>query len=125
MDELPGPAVEELRLDQVLAAFADPARLSIVGLLADGAERSCSPAGFPMTLHKSTMSHHYRVLREAGVTLTRVDGRHRFVRLRRADLDARFPGLLDAVLAGLPSVPPAVMSAVLPAVSPAVSEGSA
>jgi DNA-binding transcriptional ArsR family regulator len=47
------------------------------------------------------MSHHYRVLREAGVTWTEVEGRTRYVSLRRGDLDARFPGLLDAVLAQL------------------------
>ncbi|MHB8620628.1 MAG: hypothetical protein ACYDAG_13825 [Chloroflexota bacterium] len=49
------------------------------------------------------MSHHFRVLREAGVTRTRVEGAHRYVTLGRADLDARFPGLLDAVLASLPA----------------------
>ena len=45
-------------------------------------------------------SHHFRVLREAGITHTRIDGTTRHVTLRREDLDARFPGLLDAVLAG-------------------------
>jgi DNA-binding transcriptional ArsR family regulator len=49
---------------------------------------------------KATRSHHFRVLREAGVTHTRLEGTHRHVSLRREDLDARFPGLLGAVLLG-------------------------
>jgi len=53
---------------------------------------------------KSTLSHHLRVLREAGVTLTEPNGTQRVVSLRRADLDERFPGLLDAVL-GAAAVP--------------------
>jgi DNA-binding transcriptional ArsR family regulator len=47
---------------------------------------------------KSTMSHHLRVLRQAGITHTRVSGAHRYVSLRWDDLEARFPGLLEAVL---------------------------
>jgi DNA-binding transcriptional ArsR family regulator len=49
---------------------------------------------------KSTLSHHLRVLREAGVIATRAEGTSKFSRLRCADLDARFPGLLGAILAG-------------------------
>jgi DNA-binding transcriptional ArsR family regulator len=47
---------------------------------------------------KSTLSHHLRVLRDAGVTRTRQEGTRCFVELRRDDLEFRFPGLLDAVL---------------------------
>jgi DNA-binding transcriptional ArsR family regulator len=101
VEYLPGPATSELCLAEVLAALADPVRLWMVGLLAstDG-ERSCSLNGFPADLHKSTLSHHFKVLRAAGITRTRLDGRNRYVALRREDLHARFPGLLDAVIAG-------------------------
>jgi DNA-binding transcriptional ArsR family regulator len=47
---------------------------------------------------KSTLSHHFKVLREAGVTHTRTEGTYNFISLRREDLDARFPGLLDAII---------------------------
>ncbi|MDT7593699.1 MAG: hypothetical protein QOC67_4330 [Pseudonocardiales bacterium] len=48
---------------------------------------------------KSTLSHHLRVLRAAGLTWTREEGTRCFVRLRRDDIDSRYPELLDAVLA--------------------------
>jgi DNA-binding transcriptional ArsR family regulator len=81
----------------VLHALSDPARLEIVRRLADGDEPSCGM--FELGLSKATLSHHFRVLREAGVVRTRVDGRKRLLSLRAEDLDARFPGLLHAVLA--------------------------
>ena len=49
---------------------------------------------------RATISHHYRVLREADLTRTVTDGRKRIVRVRREDMEARFPGLLQAVLGG-------------------------
>jgi DNA-binding transcriptional ArsR family regulator len=51
------------------------------------------------------MSHHFRVLRESGVTRTRLEGRTRFIHLNRTALDGRFPGLLDAVLRALEALP--------------------
>lgn len=94
----PGP--DDLDLATVLAALADPGRLATVRTLAGFGEASTlslrDASGLGCT--KSTMSHHLRVLREAGVTRTRVEGTHRFVSLRRDDLEARFPGLLDAVV---------------------------
>jgi DNA-binding transcriptional ArsR family regulator len=73
-------------------------RLRIVRALAEHGERSCG--SFELGLSKATRSHHFRVLREAGLTHTRVAGTARHVSLRRDDLAERFPGLLDAVLAG-------------------------
>ena len=94
------PARSELELPAVLHALSDPARLAIVRRLAAGHERSCG--GFDLDLSKATLSHHYRVLREAGLVRARPDGRMRLLSLRREDLEARFPGLLDAVLAEQP-----------------------
>jgi len=97
MSEYPIPAVEDIRLTDVLKALADPGRVRVVSVLADGERHSCSPAEFGLDLQKSTFSHHLRTLREAGVTETTVEGRNHYVRLRAADLDARFPGLLPAL----------------------------
>jgi DNA-binding transcriptional ArsR family regulator len=90
------PAVEALELTAVLAALSDPGRLAVVRELASCAERTCGTFGHWNS--KATRSHHLRILREAGLTSTRAEATHRYVSLRRADLEARFPGLLDAVL---------------------------
>lgn len=90
------PPREELALAAVLDALADPVRLAIVRELAVLTECSCGSLALPVA--ESTRSHHLRTLREAGVTRTRVAGTQRLVSLRRDDLDARFPGLLDAVV---------------------------
>src|SRR3954454_9799893 len=90
------PSCEELDLSDVLHALSDPARLEIVRRLAAGPEWSCGR--FEIGLSKATLSHHFRVLREAGVLRTRPDGRKRVLSLRRDDLENRFPGLLDAVV---------------------------
>ena len=88
--------VEVLELAAVLAALSDPIRLRIVSQLAGGEECSCGSFDLPVT--KSTCSHHFRVLREAGVIDTRIDGKTRLNHLRRDALEQAFPGLIDAVL---------------------------
>jgi DNA-binding transcriptional ArsR family regulator len=84
----------------VLAALADPVRLAYVQEVAlRGPWVRCGEvlADRGIAISKSTLSHHLRVLREAGITATRVEGARRFVSLRTDDLDARFPGLLQSV----------------------------
>ena len=95
--ELDQPTAAEIELTSVLQALGDPVRLQIVReLAAAGGERTCGT--FELGISKATRSHHFRVLREAGLTHTRVEGTHRHVSLRRDDLETRFPGLLGAVL---------------------------
>jgi DNA-binding transcriptional ArsR family regulator len=92
------PTPEDIELATVLHALSDPQRLRIVReLSADPEPRPCG--GFDVDVSKSTCTHHFRVLREAGVIEQEVLGTSRLNSLRREDLDARFPGLLDAVLA--------------------------
>ncbi|GAA2112693.1 helix-turn-helix domain-containing protein [Streptomyces synnematoformans] len=91
------PERDEITFIAVVGAFCDPIRIGLVRVLADGRERGWGELRAPVA--KSTLSHHLRVLRDAGVTRTRQEGTRCFVELRRDDLDARFPGLLDAVLA--------------------------
>jgi DNA-binding transcriptional ArsR family regulator len=93
----------------VLHALSDPARLAIVHKLGSGCECSCG--GFNLEVAKPTLSHHLRVLREAGLTQTRCDGRHRWVSLRRDDVEARFPGLLGAVMNSSDQTGPGRMAA--------------
>ena len=91
------PSRQELELSSVLHALSDPARLEIVRRLADEDEPSCGT--FDLGLSKATLSHHFRVLRESGVVLVRPEGRKRLLSLRTDDLNGRFPGLMEAVLA--------------------------
>lgn len=95
--EFPHPDTGEVTLEALLHALSDPVRLSVVLQLAREGEATCAAldAGRP----KSTMAHHFRVLRSAGVVHTRGEGTTHWNRLRRPELDRRFPGLLDAVLA--------------------------
>jgi DNA-binding transcriptional ArsR family regulator len=96
------PRTDELELASVLHALSDPQRLAVVRTLShDPAARPCG--SFGVHLSKSTFTHHFRVLREAGVIEQRQVGTSRLNTLRRADLDERFPGLLDAVLAAAPA----------------------
>ena len=90
------PDRDELELCAVLHALSDPVRLRIVADLLPGDERSCKSFDLPVV--KSTCTHHFRVLREAGVIRQRLEGTTRFNSLRREDLDSRFPGLVEAVL---------------------------
>ena len=97
------PRVGELRLVEVLEALSDPVRLEIVRRLgdADGSELPCSTFHGIGGVGVPTLSHHLKVLREAGITHTTLEGRQRLLSLRRQDLSTRFPGVLDGVLDAL------------------------
>jgi DNA-binding transcriptional ArsR family regulator len=98
LSELASPRREDLRIEAIFHALSDPVRLQIVrALVANEDARACGTFGLPVS--KSTASHHFRVLREAGVIRQRDEGRKRMTELRRDDLDARFPGLLATVVA--------------------------
>ena len=92
------PDREALRIEDVLAAFDHPVRLRVVRELAANGEMTCGEI-LP-DVPKSSASHHWNVLREGGVVEQRREGRHVYLRLRRTDLDSRFPGVHDAVVRG-------------------------
>jgi DNA-binding transcriptional ArsR family regulator len=91
------PERDEIELPGVLHALSDPQRLEIVRRLAVSDE-PCSCGSIKLGVSKSTMTHHFRVLRESGVIRQKREGTSKLTELRRKDLDARFPGLVDAVL---------------------------
>lgn len=96
MRAFPHPAPEDLTLERVLHALSDPVRMEIVRCLAAVPEATCGEldGGRP----KSSMSHHFRVLRDAGLVHTRSAGTTHMNSLRGEVLEARFPGLLAAIL---------------------------
>lgn len=90
------PDRDQIQLEDVLSALGNPLRLEIARVLADTGERSCG--SILDGISKSTLTHHWRVLRDSGVIWQKPSGRENLLSLRREDLDARFPGLLTAVL---------------------------
>ena len=82
----------------MLRTLGDPTRLHIVQVLADGELHGKDMNTWDVDVQKSTMAHHFKTLRENGITRTIVDGRKHDIQLRRAELDVRFPGLIAALL---------------------------
>jgi DNA-binding transcriptional ArsR family regulator len=94
---VPTQADDEIELAAVLHALSDPVRLKIVAALANSeGEPTCGSFDVPVT--KSTCTHHFKVLREAGIIQQRQQGTTRLNTLRRDDLEERFPGLLATIL---------------------------
>lgn len=98
------PDMSDVDLITVLHALSDPIRLDIVRqIAASSAEMMCGMINIPVT--KSTGSHHFKILFKAGILSERPQGTKKLMSLRRAELDDRFPGLLDSVLAAVETVP--------------------
>lgn len=96
MKQLHHPDSKDIQLASVLYALSDPVRLYVVSEIRKHGEQACN--SFKVPIAKSTLTHHSRTLREAGVINTRAQGTQRILSLRTEDLDERFPGLLDSIL---------------------------
>lgn len=106
MKPLSHPRVDDINVYAVLHALAEPARMAIVRALAEAGDKPCGTFG--INLSKSTLSAHFKVLREAGIIRQQTaPGNVRLNTLRREELDARFPGLLDSVLNAVERTEPA------------------
>jgi DNA-binding transcriptional ArsR family regulator len=94
------PAREEITLEGVLGALSDPMRLRILRKLLESRAGglSCSSAAPCEEMAKSTLSHHFRILREAGLIRTTKQGVENLNSARWDDVNARFPGLLKAIM---------------------------
>ncbi|WP_152362737.1 ArsR/SmtB family transcription factor [Microlunatus speluncae] len=99
-EPIDAPERAEISIDEVLRALADPVRLSMIRQLAahPHADAGVACGEIPLGINKSTRTHHLRVLRLAGVIAMRTEGTRRLVTLRAEDLNARFPGVLTAIL---------------------------
>jgi DNA-binding transcriptional ArsR family regulator len=101
-DLVDAPDLADIDVLTVLQALSDPVRLEIVRQLAaccdgiGGGELTCGQIDLPVS--KSTTTHHLKTLASAGITADREQGTRKYVHLRRAELDQRFPGLIDSVL---------------------------
>jgi DNA-binding transcriptional ArsR family regulator len=93
------PAPPDISLAGVLYALGDPVRLKIVRRLAKEGELGC--AELECSIARSTMSHHFKILRESGVVRTRKEGTQHLNALRGEELEQMFPGVLSAILVAL------------------------
>ena len=94
--ELHHPSRDQIDLSTVLEALSEPTRREIVLRLLRQGESACQAASD--FAPKTNLSYHYARLREAGVTRARIVGPYRMISVRVEDLNARFPGLLDAIV---------------------------
>lgn len=90
------PNVSDIRLMPVLNALSDPRRLQMVLTLYGLGEQNCTV--YKGLMPKSTLTHHLKTLREAGVIKLRVDGTQHFYSIRMEELEQLFPGLMGVVL---------------------------
>ena len=101
MSAMEFPPAEKLDLSRVMYALSDPTRLEIVRELAGARGRGLTCCALQGARPKSSMSHHFKILRQAGVIETQVEGKEHYNRLRSADLETRFPGLIKSVTRAL------------------------
>jgi DNA-binding transcriptional ArsR family regulator len=97
--ELPcEPDLSTVDIAALLQALSDPVRLAMVRQLDEAGNAGLTCGQLDVPVGKSTCSHHLKVLRSAGVTAEREEGTRKYVRLRRDELDDRFPGVIGSVL---------------------------
>jgi predicted transcriptional regulator len=100
VDEYPLADLSSVPLIDVLKALSDPIRFNIVQLLGSGEPMNRNTTDWGCDLSRATMSHHFRILREVGLTRTFANGRAHRVQLRSTEIEARFPGLLRLISRG-------------------------
>lgn len=98
MNDYPSPDMADVDLVTVLRALGDPTRLEIARALGDGQPHAKSELNLDFDCTKATMAHHFKTLRESGVTRTIVSGRTHDLQLRRSELDEKFPGLIESIV---------------------------
>ncbi len=96
MKDIKHPRIEEITLTGILSALGDPVRLQIVSELYHCNQKCCG--GFGIELSKSTLTHHFRTLRDAGIINVRCDGTQRMITLRKDELNKKYPGLLVSII---------------------------
>ena len=91
--------MRDLELHAVMQALSDPCRLTIVRQLLQSKGRALACNEVELDVAKATRSHHFEVLRTAGLIFTEMDGTKCMTSVRRTELNKRFPGLLKLISA--------------------------
>lgn len=95
MKEYSHPALSQVSLPAMMQALSDPCRIAIVRALLEEGELACNEVSLKVS--KATRSHHFTILREAGLLRTRTEGTKCLSSIRKDEVEAQFPGLLDLV----------------------------
>jgi DNA-binding transcriptional ArsR family regulator len=88
------PAMRDVSLHMIMQALSDPCRIAIVRELLQAKKRALACNEVRLSVSKATRSHHFEVLRAAGIIFTEMEGTKCMTSLRRSELNGRFPGLL-------------------------------
>jgi DNA-binding transcriptional ArsR family regulator len=99
MKPLYHPPIESIPYTKILHALSEPNRIRIIRCLNESGENNCSAYSIELMLNKSTVSHHIKILREAGLIEGRIEGKEHIYSLRKEEVDKKFPGLLHSVFA--------------------------
>ncbi|MFC0524952.1 ArsR/SmtB family transcription factor [Pontibacillus salicampi] len=91
------PPIDSVHFTKVLHALSEPNRVKIIRCLDESIENNCTAYSLELKMPKSTISHHIKVLREAGLIKARIEGKEHIYSLRREEIDQKFPGLLQTV----------------------------
>lgn len=97
MRQIKHPTIEQVELTDIMYALADPTRLEIVVMLAQ-AGRKLTCGEINLNRPKSSMSHHFKILRSAGLVETLIEGTEHMNSLRLEEVEGKYPGVLSAVL---------------------------
>ena len=97
MRKIKQPTIEQVELTDIMYALADPTRLEIVTRLAN-AGRQLTCGELDLNRPKSSMSHHFKILRSAGLVETEVNGTEHMNSLRMEEIEQKFPGVLSSIL---------------------------
>jgi len=100
MRQIKHPSIDQVELTDIMYALSDPTRLEIVGQLAN-AGRKMTCGEFDLNRPKSSLSHHFKILRAAGIVETLIEGTEHMNALRVAEIEQKFPGVLQSVLIAL------------------------
>jgi DNA-binding transcriptional ArsR family regulator len=95
------PAIEDVSVEGILHALSDPVRVAIYSQLAGSKSATICSNFLQVTdrdIPKSTLSQHFRALREAGLVRSERKGVEMYNVSRCAEIEQRFPGLIKAIL---------------------------
>lgn len=98
MRQMKCPDIHDVEITDLMYALSDPTRLDIVAMLYDATEPlTCNQ--LQLNRPKSTMSHHFKILRSSGLVMTNITGTEHLNSLRVKEIDQKFPGVLRTILA--------------------------